>query len=128
MPIKSVAWYDARASHLAASYESIPSVLASDWLSGLLPVQPGLLFDIGSGTGRDAAAFADAGYDVVAIEPSHAMRAEASTLHNSPKIRWLPDSLPGLAVTSKLGLAADVVLLSAVWQHIAPPDRTRAFR
>jgi hypothetical protein len=40
----------------------------------------------------------------------------------------LPDSLPGLLTTSRLGLAADVVSLSAVWQHVAPIDRPRAFR
>ena len=28
----------------------------------------------------------------------------------------------------RLGVAADVVLVGAVWQHVAPPDRARAFR
>src|ERR1700744_4036309 len=35
---------------------------------------------------------------------------------------------PALATTLRLGLAADVILLSAVWQHLAPTDRPRAFR
>ncbi len=78
--------------------------------------------------GRDAGGFAAAGYDVVAVEPSAGMRAEAARLHPSARIRWLPDSLPGLVTTSRLGLAADVVLLGAVWQHLAPIDRPRAFR
>ena len=82
----------------------------------------------GAGTGRDAGAFAAAGYDVVAVEPSPSMRAEAERRHASSRIRWLPDTLPGLAATSRLGLAADLVSLSAVWQHVAPPDRPHAFR
>ena len=123
-----VSWYDANASRLAATYEAVPPTPTREWLAHLLPVPPALVVDVGAGTGRDAGAFAAAGYDVVAVEPSPGMRAEAERRHASPRIRWLPDSLPGLAATSRLGLAADVVSLSAVWQHVAPPDRPRAFR
>jgi hypothetical protein len=56
------------------------------------------------------------------------MRAEGNRLHESARIRWVVDSLPSLSVTLRLGLGADVVLLSAVWQHVAPADRPRAFR
>jgi hypothetical protein len=42
------------------------------------------------------------------------MRAEAERLHPSSRIRWLSDSLPALA-TSRSGITADVVSLSAVW-------------
>jgi len=123
-----VSWYDANASHLATAYEAVPPMLTQDWLADLLPAPPALIVDVGAGTGRDAGGFAAAGYDVVAVEPSAGMRAEAARLHPSARIRWLPDSLPGLVTTSRLGLAADVVSLSAVWQHIAPIDRPRAFR
>ncbi len=56
------------------------------------------------------------------------MRAEGQRLHDAPRVRWLDDSLPSLASTLRLGLAADVVLAGAVWQHVAPADRARAFR
>lgn len=36
--------------------------------------------------------------------------------------------LPGLSRVHELGLTFDLILLSAVWQHIAPNDRQRAFR
>ena len=123
-----ISWYDANAGRLATAYEAVPPTPTRDWLADLLPAPPTLVVDVGSGTGRDAGAFAAAGYDVIAVEPSPGMRAEAARLHASPRIRWLPDSLPGLAAASRLGLAADVVLLSAVWQHVTPPDRPRAFR
>jgi SAM-dependent methyltransferase len=83
------------------------------WLADLLPPAPALIVDVGAGTGRDAAAFAAAGYEVVAIEPSAGMRAEAARLHPSPRIRWESDSLPALLATARLGIAADVVSLSA---------------
>ena len=123
-----VSWYDANAVRLAAAYEAVPPVVTRDWLADLLPRPPALIIDVGAGTGRDAGAFADAGYEVVAIEPSTGMRAEAEQRHPSPRIRWLADRLPALTTASRAGLAADVVSLSAVWQHVAPTDRPQAFR
>src|SRR5262249_51853584 len=57
-----------------------------------------------------------------------AMRGEAQRLHPSPSIRWVADSLPGLEQTVRLGLSFDMILLSAVWMHIPPVERARAFR
>jgi hypothetical protein len=64
----------------------------------------------------------------VAIEPSPGMRVEAARLHPSPRIRWLSDSLPALLATARLDVAADVLSLSAMWQHVPPDDRPRAFQ
>ena len=36
--------------------------------------------------------------------------------------------MPALDVTHAKGLAFDLILLSGVWQHVAPSDRPRAFR
>jgi SAM-dependent methyltransferase len=98
------------------------------WLDGLLPAAPVLVFDIGAGTGRDAAWLAAKGHEIVAVEPSDAMRRNGQNLHQDHRIRWLDDRLPALATTLRLGLAADVILLSGVWQHVAPVVRPRAFR
>jgi SAM-dependent methyltransferase len=38
------------------------------------------------------------------------------------------DSLPGDDAVLRLGAAFDIILLSAVWMHVAPADRPRAFR
>src|SRR5262249_62188734 len=83
------------------------------------------MFDIGAGTGRDAAWLAAKGHEVVAIEPSNAMRRHGQQLHQRDHIRWVDDRLPSLATTLRLGLAADIILLSGVWQHLPPADRPR---
>jgi SAM-dependent methyltransferase len=106
----------------------VPAEQVHAWLGDLLPDQPALIFDVGAGTGRDAAWLAASGHEVVAVEPSAAMRRNGQNLHPDHRIRWVDDRLPALATTLRLGLAADVILLSAVWQHIAPADRPRAFR
>ena len=43
-------------------------------------------------------------------------------------MRWMADQLPASPATLRLGLAFDVILLSAVWQHVIPADRSRALR
>jgi SAM-dependent methyltransferase len=126
--IDPISWYDAHGDRVASEYEALRSDQVHAWLDGLLPTQPALVFDIGAGTGRDAAWLAARGHEVVAIEPSNAMRRHGQQLHQDDHIRWLDDRLPSLATTLRLGLAADVILLSGVWQHLPPADRPRAFR
>ena len=123
-----IVWYERHATQVVGSYEALPPERLHRWLDGLLPAVPALVLDVGAGTGRDAAWFAGLGHDVVAVEPAAAMRAEATRLHPGPRIRWLNDRLPDLAATLRLGLAFDLVLLSAVWMHLAPADRPRALR
>ena len=121
-------WYDANADAAAARYERVPPERLHGWLADLLPAAPAAALDIGAGSGRDAAWLSSRGYDVVAVEPSPRMRTMARERHAEPAIRWLSDSLPALRHTFKTGLAFDVILLSAVWMHVAPSDRARAFR
>ena len=123
-----VSWYDTNAHRLIPVYEAVPATGTRDWLTDLLPAPPALVVDIGAGTGRDAGTFAARGYDVIAVEPSLGMRTEAGRLHPSARIQWIADSLPSLTAAARLGIAADVVSLNAVWQHVAPLDRPRAFR
>lgn len=123
----SIAHYDNYAEQLVEQYESLAF---EDVHAGMLDLLPaaGAILDVGAGSGRDAAWFAARGYDVVAVEPSDAMRRQARALHASPRITWLADSLPELAQVRRLGLAYDLILLSAVWMHVAPPSRERALR
>ena len=125
-----IATYDAQAAELAERYDQ-PALLES-----YSPVEDliastsadSLALDIGAGSGRDAAWLASKGYEVVAVEPSSGMRDEAQRRHEDTRIRWLDDRLPGLSRVHELALSFDLILLSAVWQHIAPQDRQRAFR
>jgi SAM-dependent methyltransferase len=93
-----------------------------------LPTKPGQMLDIGAGSGRDAAWFARRGWDVVAVEPAEAMRAEAARLHAAPNIRWIADSIPALSHVVRLGLSFDLIWLSGVWMHVCPDERARSMR
>ncbi len=126
----SIAVYDAHAAELAKRYDDPELVRVHDPVLAYLPETGAgkLALDIGAGSGRDAAWLASLGYGVVAVEPASAMRAEAMRRHTEPNIRWLDDRLPGLGKVHGLGLGYDLILVSAVWQHIAPADRARAFR
>ena len=128
--LEIIAAYDGQADMLAERYEAVSS---ERMLAEMLPFISGgsggrLALDVGAGTGRDAAWLTSRGYEVVAAEPAAAMRRVAAEKHRSSGIRWISDALPSLDHVHGLGLAYDLVLMSAVWQHVPPPDRPRAFR
>jgi SAM-dependent methyltransferase len=124
----AINWYDQRAGDLSKRYEAIPAEKVHAWLVPSLPKSSALVLDVGAGSGRDAGWLTSRGLEVVAIEPSAGMLAEAQHLHPSPSIHWLSDTLPGLEKVFRLGLSFDLILLSAVWMHVRPGDRSRAFR
>lgn len=125
-----IAVYDAEAAELADRYDRISLLEAYAGMSELIAAtgnEP-LALDVGAGSGRDAAWLVAQGYEVVAVEPAAGMRVEGRRRHPDAKIRWLDDRLPGLVSVHGLALGFDLILLSAVWQHVAPVDRARAFR
>jgi SAM-dependent methyltransferase len=124
----STDWYEANAASVVSQYEAMNAAALHAWLRDLLPDAPAAVLDIGAGSGRDAAWLAALGHEIVAAEPSAAMRGAALRLHPDPRIRWIGDCLPDLESTMRSGLAFDVVLASAVWQHVHPSHRARAFR
>lgn len=124
----AVAWYDDHAETVAALYEKGTFEAVHGWLVDLLPSCPATVLDIGAGSGRDAVWLAARGYDVVAVEPSRAMRSAASRLHPDAPVRWMDDRLPGLDVVAQFGASFDLILLSAVWMHVPARDRPQAFR
>lgn len=118
--------YAAEAESLVRQYESIAFTDVHQIILPLLPRPPGCVLDIGAGTGRDAAGFADLGYAVTAIEPTAALRQHAMRLHPSPSIEWLDDSLPDLPIISARGATFDIVMLTAVWMHLDAAQRRHA--
>jgi SAM-dependent methyltransferase len=124
----AVAWYDANAEAAVARHEETTAETIHGWLMDWLPGKSGTILDVGAGTGRDAAWLASKGHEVVAVEPSAAMRDAAVRLHPDMGIRWIDDSLPALATVNQTGLSFDIILLNAVWMHVTPIDRMRAFR
>ncbi|MCY4343807.1 MAG: class I SAM-dependent methyltransferase [Gammaproteobacteria bacterium] len=125
--MKSTAYYDQNADALVDQYGALNADdMHQAWARKHLPKEPGFACDIGAGTGRDANWLAQQGWEVVAVEPSALRDKAAATTH--PRVTWLNDALPGLTVLRALGRRFDLILLSAVWMHVAPKDRERAFR
>jgi SAM-dependent methyltransferase len=125
-PVSGTEGYADEAEELFRLYESIPAADAHRAVLHLIPAITSRVLDIGSGTGRDAAWFADLGHRVVAVEPTRAMRIPAMALHPSPRIEWLDDSLPDLALLRARGAPFDLVMLTAVWMHLDEAQRRQA--
>lgn len=123
-----VSGYDIGARALVSEYERISFEQVHAPVLDLLPQSAGCVLDVGAGSGRDAAWFAAQGYEVVAVEPSGELRAAGEGRHVSPGIRWMNDALPALDKVLRSKLTFDLVWLSAVWMHVPPSTRSRAFR
>ena len=124
--VRGTQGYADEADELFVRYESYTFERTHAALQAFIPPPPAHVLDIGAGTGRDAAWFADAGYAVVAIEPSDVMRERAMALHPSPDIEWIDDSLPGLTSLADRAGAFDLIQLSAVWMHLDADERAIA--
>ncbi len=118
--------YSEDAEWLVPRYESVSFIDKYRAVSHLLPEKASMILDIGAGTGADAAWLATNGHSVVAVEPVAAFRGAGIKLHASAEIEWLDDSLPALSKTMSRKGAFDVVLVTAVWVHLAPPERAQA--
>jgi SAM-dependent methyltransferase len=106
-----------------AAYDALSSEVIYRPVIDLLPKRPSKVLDIGAGTGRDAAWFADEGHQVLAVEPVAKLREAGQVLHRSNRITWLDDRLPDLARIQS-NRHFDLVTLCAVWQHL--PNEKRA--
>jgi protein-L-isoaspartate O-methyltransferase len=107
--------YAEQAESLTRQYESFSFADIHGPELHLIPVAPCRALDVGAGTGRDAAALAAMGHSVVAVEPTGAFRLRAASLHPSPHVQWLDDSLPDLVRVRQRGEQFDLVMLTAVW-------------
>lgn len=128
----ALTYYQTHASSLADGYEALTFEAAHPGLVTIMTQDRAgeklRVLDIGAGTGRDAAWFAAHGHDVVAVEPSEAMRKLAQRLHPGQPIDWRDDRLPALADMLSGAERFDVIVVSAVWMHVPPDDRSQALR
>jgi SAM-dependent methyltransferase len=108
-----------------AAYDALSPELIYEHVIDLFPKTPSNVVDIGAGTGRDAAWFAEAGHQVLAVEPVGELREAGQALHRSDRILWLDDRLPNLPGIQS-GKHFDLVTLCAVWQHLPNEDRALA--
>lgn len=118
--------YNGAAAQLAARYDALPVGGAFAAVQSFLP-ENGLALDVGAGSGRDARWLRSLGFEVVAVEPAAGFRNRPASSPDAG-IRWIDDRLPTLDHVHRLALSFDLIVLSAVWQHVAIEDRPRAFR
>jgi SAM-dependent methyltransferase len=118
--------YIKASAELIPRFEAISSEELYAHVNHLLPQGNKSILDIGAGTGRDAAWFAEHGQNVVAVEPVKELRETGITLHQTSRIQWLDDALPYLSRTMKRGEKFDFVMLSGVWQHLDADERQEA--
>lgn len=124
----STHFYDENAQRLFDQYQSLEfERVHGEWLHHL-PEQPGLVLDIGAGSGRDAKALAQKGWQVVAVEPADKLRALGQTTTAGLDVSWLEDSLPALSSVRQLSQRFQLILVSAVWMHLPGEDQQRALR
>lgn len=116
--------YVEHAAELIERYESIGFAEKHEALLPFIARGSSRALDIGAGAGGDAAWLAAQGFDVVAIEPAAEFRAYAMRRHASARIEWIDDRLPRLRRVA--GRVFDLVLVSAVWMHLARRDRSMA--
>lgn len=119
----SNAGYAEEVDELFIRYEARPAEKVHAPWGQFIPAPPAQVLDIGAGTGRDAAWFASLGYSVVAAEPTDVLRTRAAQVHPDPKITWLDDMLPDIPALRARGETYDMVLMHAVWMHLAKEER-----
>ncbi|WP_177168904.1 class I SAM-dependent methyltransferase [Thalassotalea agarivorans] len=124
---KNITFYSVNAESLTTQYNSISfESVHKDWLDEI--PKEGMVLDVGAGSGRDARFLASKGLSVVAVEPADGIRDLALQYGIEKPIHWISDTLPDLSKIFALQIKFDLILLSAVWMHIAPNSRQRAFR
>lgn len=123
--LKSNAGYADEAADLLVRYEAATFEESYAGMLHLLPAGVVRAIDIGAGTGRDAAALAARGHEVLAVEPTSALRDGAMAIHPDPHIRWLDDSLPRLSRIGSNEGVFDLALVMAVWMHLDADERRR---
>lgn len=124
---ENIKYYSTHAEKLADQYNSVAfEKVHQEWLTEI--PEKGFVLDIGAGSGRDARFLAAKGLSVVAVEPADGIRERAQQYVVNQPIHWLNDKLPELAQVFSLQTKFDLILLSAVWMHIAPSERERCIR
>jgi SAM-dependent methyltransferase len=127
-PINGTQGYAAQAAQLTIDYENLKFAEVHSATRHLFPTTPSRIIDIGAGTGRDAAALAEQGHRVLAVEPTAELRRHGQNIHRSPLITWLDDGLPDLPRTLARNERFDLILLTAVWMHLDAAERARAMQ
>ncbi|SHH95824.1 class I SAM-dependent methyltransferase [Ferrimonas marina] len=125
-------FYEQNAEQLSEQYRSVEfDQVHQGWrsaLSAALGKDNCRILDVGAGCGRDARNLALMGAEVVAAEPCKALADLGRSFTKGLAVKWIDDALPALNKVSAQEQCFDLILLSAVWMHLAPSERPRALR
>lgn len=119
-------FYDDNAERLFSDYNSLDFKSIFCDVVSYISTSYKKALDVGAGSGRDASALADMGFNVVAVEPSQKMRDLASAYYTSKSISWVEDSLPHLVKLNHLSDEFDLILISAVWMHLSVAEQNES--
>ncbi|MFC1407010.1 MULTISPECIES: bifunctional 2-polyprenyl-6-hydroxyphenol methylase/3-demethylubiquinol 3-O-methyltransferase UbiG [Streptacidiphilus] len=122
---RGTAGYARAADLLAVQYEEVTFGEVHRDVLSLVPTGPARILDVGAGTGRDAAALAALGHNVVAVEPTAELRVHGHRIHSGAAIEWVDDVLPALTLRQCPG-RFDAVFATAVWMHLDAEERGQA--
>ncbi|MEM6884351.1 MAG: class I SAM-dependent methyltransferase [Verrucomicrobiota bacterium] len=98
------------------------AVVNRDFLA-YLPVVPARVLDLGSGAGQNAAALAELGHAVVAVEPMRPFLWAARENYSHLPIDWMRGSLPLMACLGRSAGEFDFILIDGVWHHLNQAQR-----
>jgi SAM-dependent methyltransferase len=116
--------YDKDAAAFARDWEDNQPAPDDLYAALMEHFRPGPTADIGCGSGRDAAWLAARGFDVIGVDASAGLLAEAARRH--PEVRFVHDTLPALAML-EAGAYANM-LCETVLMHLPPDDAIAAAR
>jgi 2-polyprenyl-3-methyl-5-hydroxy-6-metoxy-1,4-benzoquinol methylase len=121
--IRGTQGYAENAAELIERYESLSFVYKHEAVLHLIPSAPTKALDIGAGTGADAAWLAEQGHQIVAVEPTGALREHGLKHHASRLIEWVNDALPQLNRVAQRKHEFSLIMLTAVWMHLDEYER-----
>jgi len=122
--------------YLSKSFEEVHQSW-SQFLPSVIENPNARILDLGAGSGRDAKHLAELAakthstknnIQILATEPAKELSQLGQKTTQGLNVKWLEDSLPALSNVTKQEISFDLILLSAVWMHIPPSDRTRSIR
>lgn len=124
--VRGTQGYSRFASAFVASSQSLQfNDVCGDFVP-FLPAGGGRVLDAGAGTGQNAAALAQRGYSVVAVEPLEAFLAAARAAYSDLPIDWLNGSLPSLECLELKHGRFELILIIGVWHHLDCAERVSA--
>lgn len=126
---KGTIGYAAVASRYIKVTDDLPfDLLHKDFLP-FLPIDKGLVLDLGAGPGRDAYEMSLRGHMVLAVEPLLEFRvAGEQRCGKESSVQWIDDALPLLGKLTGCENEFDFILSSGVWHHLTPGEQELGMR